>query len=212
LHEHGPVTRRAASGVAFVRVLGPVEEIRVADEEKAGQENPRIRDHESKFQVVKLVGGSTNGMPRSMACSSEQEPNLVNKRLTTSRRFRHQRPEKPYTCESVQSPYKGPLGHGRKQDQLCKTAVRASTNTLRQGLTGLELDQKQHRVCPCHPVCFLFVLTRVVWWALWPRGFRKKSSQSSWGTLESWFGGHRGVRLAPASPSSPPALLLSVVM
>ena len=47
-----------------------------------------MRDHESKFQVVKLVGGSTNGMPRSMACSSEQEPNLVNMRLTTSRLFR----------------------------------------------------------------------------------------------------------------------------
>ena len=88
LHEHGPVTRRAASGVAFVRVLGPVEERPVADQEKAGQEKPRIRDHESKFQVVKLAGGSTNGMPRSMACSSEQEPNLVNMRLTTSRLFR----------------------------------------------------------------------------------------------------------------------------
>ena len=67
LHEHGAVTRRAASGVAFVRVLGPVEERPVADQEKAGQEKPRIRDHESKFQVVKLVGGSTNGMPRSMS-------------------------------------------------------------------------------------------------------------------------------------------------
>ena len=98
LHEHGPVTRRAASGVAFVCVLGPVEERPVADEKKAGQEKPRIRDHESKFQVVKLVGGSTNGMPRSMACSSEQQPNLVNTRLTTPRRFRSQRPEKPYTC------------------------------------------------------------------------------------------------------------------
>ena len=98
LHEHGAVTHRAASGVAFVRVLSPVEQRRVADEEKAGQENPRMRDHESKFQVVKLVGGSTNGMPRSMACSSEQEPNLVNTRLTTPRRFRSQRPQKPYTC------------------------------------------------------------------------------------------------------------------
>jgi hypothetical protein len=88
LRKHGAVTHRAASGVAFVRVLSPVEQRRVADEEKAGQENPRMRDHESKFQVVTLVGGSTNGMPRSMACSSEQQPNLVNTRLTTSRRFR----------------------------------------------------------------------------------------------------------------------------
>ena len=63
----GAVTRRAASGVAFVRVLSPVEQRRVADEEKAGQENPRMRDHESKFQVAKLAGGSTNGMPRSMS-------------------------------------------------------------------------------------------------------------------------------------------------
>ena len=38
LHEHGAVTHRAASGVAFVRVLSPVEQRRVADEEKAGQE------------------------------------------------------------------------------------------------------------------------------------------------------------------------------
>ena len=108
-HEHGPVTRRAASGVAILRVLGPVEERRVADEEKAGQENPRMRDHESKFQVVKLVGGSTNGMPRSMVCSSEQQPNFVNTRLTTPRRFRSQRPEKPTLVHAVQSPYTGPF-------------------------------------------------------------------------------------------------------
>ena len=52
------------------------------------REPAHARSHESKFQVVKLAGGSTNGMPRSMACSSEQEPNLVNMRLTTSRLFR----------------------------------------------------------------------------------------------------------------------------
>jgi hypothetical protein len=114
-----------------------------------------MRDHESKFQVVKLAGGSTNGMPRSMACSSEQEPNLVNMRLTTSRLFR----TPGRIANHLLIIGETSLQRTIRTWQIAPSALQNRSAGLdKHSPQGFELDQKQHRVCPCRYACFLFVL------------------------------------------------------